>query len=222
MSCPIPFQDRSAILMTGCSQSGKTYLLRDILLRAGDIFQTAPTICIFVYTHWQKPYEEVKEKWGKQVLFTQQIPTEEEVVNVMSGHEHGIFVADDKGEKIESPFFRSLLCRLGHHCHMSSFCLLQDANLTSKASSSLKKNFHVIIVLRSPRERSFVRSLAIQTGDYRCLMHAYDDAVKNKYGYICIDLHPAAESEFRYRTNILPTSDRPCVVYKPKEGDKQN
>lgn len=218
----VPFQDKSSIVMTGSSQSGKTFLLRDILLHADQMFQTPPTICIFVFTHWQEAYESIRKKWGDRVLFTQRIPEESQVEAIMRGHKHGVFVADDKCDQVEkNPFFRNLLCRLGHHCRMSSFCLLQDANFTGKASSALKKNFHVTIVMRSPRERSFVRALALQTGDYRCLMHAYDDAVKEKYGYICIDLHPGADPEYRYRTNIVPSDKHHCVVYKPKkEEDK--
>ncbi len=215
----MPFCDKSAILITGSSQSGKTYLLRDILLNYHSLFQTTPTICIFLYTHWQGVYDNIKEKWGNKILFTQRIPKEEEVEQVMTNHKHGVFVADDKGEYIEKvPFFRNLLSRLGHHCRMTSFCLLQDANLSSRASSLLKKNFHVTIVMRSPRERSFVRALGMQTGDYQCVMEAYDDAVKERYGYLCIDLHPAANPEFKYRTNLIPTANSHCVIYKPKSN----
>lgn len=213
----IPFQDKSTILVAGASQSGKTILLRDILLHPEDMFKTTPTVCIFVFSHWQSPYEAIKEKWGDRVLFTQKIPSEEQVEEVMKGHKHGLFVADDKGSEVNtSPFFVNLLCRLSHHCQMTSFCLLQDANFTSKTGSTLKKNFHVIILLRSPRERGFVRALGMQLGEYKCLIEAYDDAVKEKYGYICIDLHPAADSNLKYRTNIVPNSDQPCIVYRPK------
>ncbi len=213
----VPFCDKSSILISGASQSGKTLLLRDILICAEHMFQTLPTVCLFLYSHWQQAYEDIREKWGDRILFTQRTPKEEEVEELMSKHKHGRFVADDQGDHIEkSVFFRSLLCRLGHHCRMSTFCLLQDENLSSRTSSVLKKNFHVSIILRSPRERSFVRSIGMQTGDYQCVMEAYDDVRKEKYGYICIDLHPAADPDLKYRTNIVPNATRPCVVYRPK------
>ncbi len=218
----VPFCDKSAVLITGSSQSGKTQLLRDILVNYQSMFQTTPSICIFLYTHWQDLYNDIKEKWGNKILFTQRVPNEEEIERVMSGHSHGVFVADDKGESIEKvPFFRNLLSRLGHHCRMTSFCLLQDANLSSRASSLLKKNFHVTIVMRSPSERSFVRAIGMQTGDYRCVMEAYDDARNERYGYLCIHLHPAANPEFKYRTNITPSANSHCVIYKPKSNKSE-
>ncbi len=214
----IKFQDKSAIVIAGASQSGKSNLMRDILLHARDLFQTEPTVCYLVFSHWQKIYDEIRQKWKERIIFNDKVPEEQELQNTMREHEHGIFIADDKGEEIEkNSFFRNLLCRLGHHCRMSSICLVQDATFSSKTSSILRKNFHVSIVMRSPQERGFVRSLAMQTGDYHCLMEAYDDAVRRPYGYIVIDYHPAGDPEFKYRTNIIPHENNLCIVYRAKE-----
>ena len=211
------FQDYSNILISGCSQSGKTQLVKRIITNAENMFQTPPETCIYVYTHWQPAYEEMQKKWKDRIIFTKDIPTEDFISEMMEGRKHGLFVVDDKVTEVANKeFFTDLLTRMAHHHRLTNCILVQDPSLTGKMKSVLTKNFHVNILLRSPRDRNYLRSLGIMLNDYKCILEAYDDACSEQYGYLVLDLHPKADSALKYRTKIFP-DDEYGVIYQNKQ-----
>ena len=216
MAATIPFQSSSNILVSGCSQSGKSEFTKQLILNAQHLFHTKPTICIFVYTHWQPSYGEIQQAMGDKVLFTEEIPTEDRLKEVMANHKHGLFIADDKASEIgTNSFFHDLLTRIAHHMRLTTVLIVQDAALSGKLRSSVLKNTHVNVLLRSPRERMYLRNLAIMMNDYKCIMAAFDDATSAPYGYLIIDTHPNASVDHKLRSRIFK-HDGPCVIYQSK------
>jgi vacuolar-type H+-ATPase subunit F/Vma7 len=57
-------------------------------------------------------------------------------------------------------------------------------------------------------------------GNVKFMREAYDDATKEPFGYIFIDLKPATEEQLRLRTHIFP-EEYPTVVYIPKSVSKR-
>ena len=132
----------------------------------------------------------------------------------MHSKKHGLFVADDKASDISSsPFFMDLLVRMGHHYKMSNCLIVQDATMPGKTKSVLAKNVHVNVMMRSPRDRCYLRTIGMMMNDYRCIVDSYDDACRNLFSYFIIDTHPASNPELKYRTQIFPT-DECCIIYK--------
>ena len=216
MSNTVPFQLASNILVSGCSQSGKSEFCKQLMLNAKDLFVNPPSIFIVAYTHWQPSYTEVQKGLGDKVIFTESVPDEEQIKQLMTNHQHGMFVADDKASEIgTNKFFHDLLTRIAHHLKLTTVLIVQDASLTGKLRSSILKNTHVNVMLRSPRERMYLRNLAIMLNDYKCVMQAFDDATKEPYGYLILDTHPNAAEEHKYRSRIFK-HDGPCVIYQSK------
>ena len=210
----LKFRDCTNFLISGCTQSGKSTFVKRLLTHSKELFITNPEICLFSYSHWQPAYNELQQQWGDKIVFMEDLPKEEYLRDTMKDYKHGIFVADDKATQIpESAFFMDLLTRYGHHFNLSNVMLVQDPSLNGKMKSVLSKNFHVNVLMKSPRDRNYVRNLAIMLNDYKCLTQAYDDATKEKYGYLVIDLHPQAEDRLKYRSFIFP-DDQHTVVYR--------
>lgn len=212
----VQFQFCSNIVVSGCSQSGKSEFTKQLILNAGELFHTKPTVYIFAYTHWQPVYSEIQQELGEKVIFTEELPTEENLKEVMAKHKHGMFIADDKAAEIGSnSFFQELLTRIAHHMKLTTVLIVQDAAIGGKLRSSILKNTHVNVLMRSPRERMYLRNLAIMLHDYKCIMAAFDDATKQPFGYLILDTHPNASEEYRLRSGIFK-HDGPCVVYRSK------
>lgn len=72
-----------------------------------------------------------------------------------------------------------------------------------------------MMLLKNPRDVSQIHCLGKQVfpGKSHALVEAYEDCMKNPYGYLVLDLSPHAEEAYRIRTGIFPDED--CVVYKP-------
>ena len=213
----LKFRDFSNILISGCTQSGKTEFTKKLLMNANEMFITPPQVCVFSYTHWQPVYEQLQEKWGDNITFMEELPNEETLREIMTGHQHGIFVVDDKASEMSNGvFFMDLLSRMGHHLKMSNVVLVQDPSLSGKMKSVLTKNFHVNVMMRSPRDRNYIRSLGIMLNDYKCLIEAYDDACEGMFGYLVLDCHPLSNPALKYRTKVFPQDDH-CIVYRSKK-----
>ena len=72
-----------------------------------------------------------------------------------------------------------------------------------KHSRTIALNSHVYILFKNPRSNSQIRILAAQTG-IKNLNEFYNDALKEKFGYLIVDLSPFANEEYKTRTHIFP------------------
>ena len=209
----IKFVDNSNFIISGSSCSGKTTLIKRILLNTTELFITEPTKILFCYQSWQKSYDDILKL--KNVTFMEKLPTEEDLVDLTINQQHSIFVCDDKMDEImDNKFYSELFTRNSHHLKISSFLLLQNINSNGKYKSNIIKNSHYHFLLRSPSNISSIRALGIQVGDYRNLIESYRDCTKHKqFSYLLCDFHPQTDQTYRYRTDIFPDDDV-CIVYK--------
>jgi hypothetical protein len=71
-------------------------------------------------------------------------------------------------------------------------------------------NTHYIVLFKNPRDAVQVSTLARQMypGKSKFVVEAYEDATKEPYGYLLIDLKPETDDSYRIRTRIFPDDDR--------------
>jgi len=183
-------------------------------MHANEMFDTPPSTVIYIYTHWQSIYKELQEKLGEKIIFTEDLPNEQSLSELMTNHQHGLLVIDDKMDQImKNDFYIQLFTRISHHLGLSCALLVQQASLGGKVGSALAKNVHVNVLMKSDRERYFIRHLGILMADYKRLIAAYDDATKESFSYLVCDTHPKANSQYKYRACIFP-DDEVHIVYK--------
>ena len=184
------------------------------------MFTIPPTLIYFCYSHWQDSYQQLKDRWGDRIIFSENVPSEAELTKAMGSDKdrHGIFVADDKAYEVQTQekFFHDLVSRLSHHLRLSTILLVQDAGLNGKARGTLMKNCHANVFLKSPKERGFAKSLATLMGEFKYFMSAYSAATAKPFGYLVVDNHPRANELLKYRTNVLPNGS-PCIIYRPEK-----
>ena len=209
----IPFQDNSNIIVSGCSGSGKTVFVKNLLKYRDQLFLTPITHVLFIYKHWQREYDEI-ESMKLSVSFMDTLPTEEEVEKWTACHQHSIMICDDMlTEIMNNEFICNLFTRLSHNFKVTTVLLLQNISMNGKYRSMLCKNAHVNVLMRSARDNYSLRSLGQQLGEYNILKFAYKDATDVPFGYLICDTHPNTDRFFRYRTNIFPF-DTGMLVYE--------
>ena len=78
-------------------------------------------------------------------------------------------------------------------------------------------NTHYIVLFKNPRDAGQVALLARQMypGKSKFVVEAYEDATKEPYGYLLIDLRPETDDRYRIRTKIFPGDERQ-YAYLPK------
>lgn len=200
----IPFQDSSNMIISGCSGSGKTVFLKNLLRYKDDLFITLPTKIILIYKHWQNEYTQIDND-HKDVDFLNVLPTESELEEAVHNHAHSIIICDDMLDEImDNEFICNLFTRLSHHFRITTILLLQNFSANGKFRSTLCKNAHVNIMMKSARDNFSLRSLGQQLGEYQLIKNAYKDATLYPFGYLVCDTHPNADVKLRYRTCIFP------------------
>ena len=188
----ILFRNYSNILISGSTQSGKTQFTKKLLINAHKMFVTPPSHILYSYSHWQPAYDELCQQLGPNITFTPDIPDEEDIRQLTAGESmHAIYVADDKASEIgKNYFFTELLTRMGHYYKVSSILIVQDGCLPGKMKSVLTKIFHIDVLMRSGRDRNFLRTVGIMMNDFHCLVNAYDDTTSERFNCLIVDTHP--------------------------------
>ena len=218
--------DSVNMLISGQSQSGKTYFTSRLLSHNDKMFQNPPKLIIYSYRHWQQCYNELEAKLKDKICFIPNIPTEKELTDKIEqvhspdgSKPHVVFVADDwMDEMYRNKLFLDLVTRIGHHYKLTNIFLVQDANIGGPMKREILSNIHVNVFMASCRDRASIRALAMLLSDYKCVMSAFDDASKGGRGsYLMIVTHPASDPELKYRTNIFPDDQHGPIIYKSKK-----
>ena len=64
--------------------------------------------------------------------------------------------------------------------------------------------------MNNPHDISQIRMLGQQSRIGKALLEAYQDATKEKYGYILLNFHLSASSDHRILAKIYPGEDTVC------------
>lgn len=215
------FYSFASHILQGASFSGKSTTMIRIIRERKEAFFLEPSKIIYVYNHYQKIYDElISNAPDLDILFTRNIPSEEELVELTKPHAHTILVLDDQMTRIAAnDFMVDVFTRLCHHLKMSCFLLLQSSNLSNtKYGGEIIRNSHYYFLFKSPQIGHCIRSLGVRINDYRNLIQAYKLATSGRnYSYLLICVHPRASSIERYSTNVLP-SDPYCKLFIAKSS----
>jgi hypothetical protein len=172
----------------------------------------SPTKIVYCYKAWQPTYDEIRSN-NTSILFHKGIYD----MNKFKPTENNLIVLDDlMQECINDPEILSLFTVGTHHTSTSVFFLTQNIFSKGKYSRDLSLNSNYIINFKNPRDQLQMQVLARQIfgNKSKYLMESYDDATKNPYGYIFLDLRQDTELRNRVQTGILPFQKR--IIYTRK------
>ena len=213
MANPLAFPSGVNIMISGQTQSGKTFFTANLLKNCDRVFKHPPTCILYYYKHYQDLYRELEDALGQRIRFKDKLPSEEELVHelaeIREQHKsekcHFVVCADDWMDQIyKNKLFLDLVTRLAHHENISNIFLVQEGSITGAFKRDLLNNLHGNIYMANCRDRSSLRQLAILLSDYKCIMEAYDYCCKGGRGsYLMIMTHPEFDQALKYSTKIL-------------------
>ena len=212
----LPFETPTSILVSGPSQSGKTFLVRRIIDNRNEMFQVPPTKVVYAYSAWQPVFDEMKG-----VEFHQGLPTQQDLDEWSNPGTHLVLVLDDlMGEACSSESVMSIFTIQCHHKNITVLFLTQNVFPPGKYARSISLNSHYIILCKSKRDLLQIQTLGKQIfpGQSSFFVASYQDAVSQPFGYLVCDLHPGTDKRFQLRTRIFP--DELTWIYTPyKDGE---
>jgi DNA polymerase III delta prime subunit len=217
----IPLIHPTTVLIAGPTGCGKTEFLLRLLTERG--VQQAPERIVCVYGEWQAAYDKIHEIARKQSAKLQFIhnPNAEalgELYESFNSNTRNLLIIDDQmaNNQIKSDQGSSitkLFTQGSHHRNLTIIYIVQNIFNQSKEMRNVSLNSHYLVLFKNPRDKTQARTLGQQMFPSHpgFLLQAYEDAMKQKYGYLLIDLHPASDDATRIRTQIFGET----CVYRP-------
>ena len=212
------FKCPSSIMFAGPSQCGKTTFKKKLLMQANSLFERPIRKIVYCYGQWQDCFKDMID----QVQFVEGIP--EDILGLFPQTcRPGILVLDDLMRHCsEDECVLDLFTKVSHHCDVTCIYLTKNLFPPGKFSRSISLNAHYIIAFNNPRDTLGLRTLAQQAfaGQVPYVWDSFQDATKQPFGYLMLDLHPRTPNIQRLRAKILPTEQRHPVVYVNKKTHK--
>ena len=201
----VKFKHPFSMLVSGGRGAGKTEFTKDLLLFRNECIDKPIDRLVWLYAkHQPNLYSELL-----------QIDSNIEYINGITSDLESIFdmnvtnllVIDDLMEEASKDKEIQNLFTRGRHLNLSVIFLTQ--NLFHKQQRVISLNSDYMVIFKNPRDKSQFSNLARQVmpRNRTFLENAFEDAVKNPFGYLFLDLKPSTDDKFRIRTRVLPHND---------------
>ena len=191
-------------MVVGPTSSGKTMLIKDILLHRASMFKQRPQKVVFCYTAFQPFMDE------PQFSFIDFTPTLPDIDTFNKPDEHSILILDDILHNLRDRRTSDVLMKLftvdSHHKNVTVIMCVQNLFSKERVYRDLALNSHYLILFRLKRDVGQIRRLGSQLmpGIMPPFTEIYKWATREPYSYLLIDLHPSTSADIVLRQNILP------------------
>ena len=190
-----------SMLISGCSQAGKTQWCLNLLKNAERIFTKTPQHVFWFY--------------GVETTTTNALANKENITLVKGIPENGfddyllsdsLFIIDDllleSGENIH---VTNLFTRESHHKKITIVLILQDLFSYGKHRKTFLRNSHYLVLYKTPLDKSSIYTIAqrIMPKNIRLFISIFETATKKPYSYLFIDGRANTPEEARFRSNIF-------------------
>jgi hypothetical protein len=195
----LKFRCPSGIHIVGPTMSGKSTLTRRLLNDRDELFIKPFDRVIYAYSVLQDSFKKIKGN----VEFIQGISAILENENFFDPNENNLLVLDDLMDEIADNHRASVLFTRGiHHKNVTVIFLYQNLFKKGTAMRDITLNSQYFLLFKSPRDVQQIKLLGRQLG----LPHlecAYKKAIKERYGFLLVNLHPECDERLRLQSNIF-------------------
>jgi hypothetical protein len=206
------FKHPCTCILAGPTQSGKTTLMKTILNNHHDLFYPTISQIIYCYSVWQDNFEILKIQNPSIVFHNGLI----EIENIDSKQNNLLILDDLMNTCKNDDSILNLFTMDSHHNNISVFLITQNLFSQGKYTRTMSLNSHYLIIMNNPRDKTQIDYIARQMypGKSKFLIESYDEATKEKYGYLLLNLTQSCPNDFRVQSGI--GFDRVRCVYQPK------
>ena len=203
------FQHPFTSMIAGMTGSGKTAWVRSLLQQASETIHPPPERIVWCYSQWQPAYTEMLVAMP-HIEFVKGIPTALEQDSYFDVNTRNLIVFDDQMiDASKDKRIVNLFTRGSHHCNLSVIYIVKNLFHQGKGSRSISLNSHYLVLLKNPRDKLQILTLAKQMypGQTDFFLNQCEVAVKRPFGYLLIDLKTTTQDNCRLRTNVLPSEE---------------
>ena len=203
------FQHPFTCLISGPTQSGKTYFVLELLRNLDKMFLPVPTKVIWCHGESQEKHKELPSN----VILSEGLEGLKEIDPKVKN----LLILDDlMHETGSSDEVAELFTKGSHHRNLSVIMIVQNIFHKSKIIRTVSLNSHYIILFKNPRDAGQIQTLAQQLfpGKTKYLIDAYKQATSRPHGYLVLDLTQSTLEKHRVLSNILPGEEG--FYYIPK------
>jgi hypothetical protein len=198
-------------LVVGPSNCGKTVFTKNLIKNLQTLCDPAPDIIYWAYGEYQPAYEEMNI-WPNVELI-EGVPD----FNILKENKDKkkLLILDDLMTDLKNNGNITQLYTKGCH-HWNTSCLHIVQNLFFTGLRTSRVNTHYIVLFKNPSDKLQVQTLGRQLfpKQTQYFSEAYQDATKEPYSYLFLDLHQTRQDNHRLRTNIFPGETQ--ILYLPR------
>ena len=191
----VKFEHPANWIIGAPSQSGKSYLVYQILKNSDILIKPSFKEIIYCYSEWQPLYENMITEI-KNITFVKGLPELDTVENAF------VILDDLMNDVIEDKRLLNLFTVGSHHRKISVIFLTQNIYEKGKYARSISLNAHYLIIFKNRRDEAQIAHLSrqIYPNDVKFFNEAYNAATETKFGYLIIDLKQRSNNLIRLRT----------------------
>lgn len=195
------------LILSGATGSGKTQWLLKFLNNIDDLIDPAPVKILYCYGEMNESIIALK---NKGIETYNGIP---DIELVKSQEKPLLLILDDLMLNMKNDFIDLLFTRGSHNWNTSVIFVTQS--LYGRDIKTARANSHYLVLMRNPSAQLHIRTLGSQLFPRRLnyFMDSYNDATKEPFSYMVINMHPNAPENLRLSTNIFPNEKN--TIYLP-------
>lgn len=208
-------------ILAGPSNSGKSYFVKQLLHYAASHVSHKPDNVVWFYACWQKLYDELSCSFPN-IRFIEGLPATFIDDELFPPDKVNLAVVDDLMESAsENSEIEKAFTKYVHHRNLSILYLIQNIFCQGKKSRTINLNTKYMVLFRNPRDKLQVMTLARQMypGKTRFFLEAFEDATREPYGYLLVDLRANTPEDLRLRSGFFPPALP--AVYIPKKNSSK-
>ena len=193
--------------VAGPTGSGKSQFVFRLIKNADRLIDPPPENILYCYGEFQPSFAELPD-----VEFHEGLPN----VERFDGRRRFLLIIDDLMNEADQNVC-NFFTKLSHHRNVSVVFVSQNLFHRNRHVRTMNLNTHYLVLFKNPRDANQVATLARQMypGKSKFVLEAFEDATKEPYGYLLIDLKPETDERYRIRTNVFPDDERQ-YAYVPK------
>lgn len=205
----IPLATPYTMIVAGQTGSGKTTFIYRLLTEGKEIHSTPFTRFVYVYSMSQPIFDKFSEAIPQLELY-QGLPPDLEF-----NGDPAILILDDQMLEMRNDQRLAQYFTRMRHLNLSTIFVTQNFYFNSKYATTVSRNAQYVVLFPNVRDRSMMGTLGRQIFPEKpkFLISAFDDATKEPYGYLFLDMKPETDARLRVRSKI--SSSESPVIYRP-------
>ena len=196
-----------SLTLSGCSGSGKSYFVRQLLLRQKEICGAAWAKIFYISRFELGGLQRELSHLPIEYIHAE-IPSLDDLKKRSASGQNLVILDDLMSQSANSADVKSLFAE-GRHINFSVIYCTQNLFQSGKFARTIRLNTNYMVLFRQIHDRlQIIRFfVSMRPKNWHFLQRVYDDCTSAKFGYMFMDFRPQVSSEkLRLRARITENS----------------